>query len=102
MGRLRSADLPGRQAAAASDVAAAYRRARATLRKARPTALEREAHPRLVAAVDRSAAAWAALASAARGESKSRYDAARSDVRARDADLRKRVNALAQLGYDVE
>ncbi len=102
MGRLRSAKLPGRQADAASGVAAAYRGARAALRKAQPTALEREAHPKLVAAVDRSAAAWAALASAARSESKSRYDAARSTVRARDADLRRRVNALAQLGYNVE
>ena len=102
MGRLRSAKLPGRQADAASGVAAAYRGARAALRKAQPTALEREAHPKLVAAVDRSAAAWAALASAARSESKSRYDAARSTVRARDADLRRRVNALAQLGYKVE
>jgi hypothetical protein len=101
-GRLREAKLPGRQADAASDVAAAYRRAESSLRKAEPTALEREAHPRLVAAIDRSGAAWAALASAARSENERRYDAARSQVRARDGELRNRVKALAQLGYDVE
>jgi hypothetical protein len=99
LARLREARLPEPQAAAASTVAAAHRRAVAALRRVDAGPGPGPAHRSLIASVSRGGTAFARMASAAAREDRAAYDAARRDAAAADRDLRASLERLAQLGY---
>lgn len=98
---LARARRPTSQATAAADVQKAYVAAAGALSRVDPTPLEREAHPRLVGALERAGAAYGRLAGAARAKSRSRYTDARTDARRSDDAAEAAVGALGRLGYEV-
>ena len=110
LARARSAGLRGlttagsrrAQATAAAGVATAYARARTTLLRAPVSPAEREAHAALLSSLERAAAAWRALGTAAGHGDGSGYAAARARVTAREAAVRRATAALRRLGYTVK
>jgi hypothetical protein len=55
----------------------------------------------VIGALDRTAAAYAALATAARRQDRSAYAIARRTIIARESDLARRIGALRDSGYTV-
>jgi hypothetical protein len=97
--RLEQAGTAKAQAAAARAVGAAYERAAREAGRVSLTALERGAHPDVVAALEGAATAWSALAAAAGKERATAYRRARSRARERESALRTALKALTALGY---
>jgi hypothetical protein len=89
------------QGTAAGQVAAAYSTFARRVAAAGPTPYAAPANGRIVAAARSTQRAYAALAAAAAAGSRGRYDAARTLVRKREAELRAAVSQLAQLGYRI-
>ena len=89
------------QGTAASQVAAAYATFARRLAAAAPTPYASPANATIVAAARSTQRAYAALAAAAAAGSRGRYDAARTLVRKREAQLRAALSQLAQLGYRI-
>ena len=89
------------QGKAADAVASAYGRARSTLLRAPLSPLERDAHARLLAALQDAQTAWKAMGSAAANGDGERYANARRLAGERESAVRKAVGVLERLGYDV-
>jgi hypothetical protein len=96
---LRAAKRPGGQADAAGVLAAAYRRAASSLSKADVPPQAVPANKRIVRELRAVASAYSDLASAARSDSSSRWNAARRAVKRREAAAKRAVAALEPLGY---
>ena len=89
------------QGKAADAIASAYGRARSTLLRAPLSPLERDAHARLLAALQDAQTAWKAMGSAAANGDGERYANARRLAGERESAVRKAVGVLERLGYDV-
>jgi hypothetical protein len=89
------------QGKAADAVASAYGRARSTLLRAPLSPLERDAHARLLAALQDAQTAWKAMGTAAAKGDGERYSNARRLAGERESAVRKAVGVLERLGYDV-
>ncbi len=96
---LRKAGRPAGQAAAASSLADAYRRAASALDKGNAPPQAAPAARRIVTTLRSTAAAYTDLATAARADSESRWNAARRTVKRREAAARRAVGGLEDLGY---
>lgn len=96
---LAAATTQKQQAAAAGAIAAAYSRAALASRRDSPTEYIRPAHVRILAALRAAQSSYSLLAQAARSGSRSRYDAARRRIRAREAQLRAELARLRTLGF---
>ena len=99
--RLDAAEGPKGQARAAAAIADAYADARKQLAAAPATALEAEAHPRLVRAVRDAGREWNALAGDARKYRRKAYAEQRQAVRGSERQVGAAVAALGALGYDL-
>jgi serine/threonine protein kinase len=98
---LSKASTQKAQGTAANQVAAAYSTFAKRVAAAGPTAYASPANGRIVAAAHSTQRAYGALAAAAAAGNRGRYNAARTLVRKREAQLRAALSELAQLGYRI-
>jgi hypothetical protein len=99
--RMRAAGTPKAQAAAASDVATAYRKAAGAIGRVEPNPPERVAHAALRRAVAGAGDDYAAVAAAARKQRRSGYEQASKRARAADGAVNNALTRLRALGYKV-
>lgn len=94
MPQLRKAKQQAGQARAASSLSAAYRRASRSLSGLSVSPAVRGANTALVAALEKTEAAYARLAAAARRGSRGGYNVAREDVRAGEAAVKRALRQV--------
>jgi hypothetical protein len=95
------ADTPKRQAAAASDIEAAYKKAADALRDQELSPADQLANAQLVEALDGTAKAWGRAASAAESNNKAGFRRAESGIREGEQALARALGLLENAGYDV-
>lgn len=98
---LSKASTQKAQGTAANQVAAGYSTLARRLAAAGPTPYAAPANAKIVAAARSTQRAYAVLATAAAAGNRGRYDAARTLVRKREAQLRAALSQLARLGYRI-
>ena len=98
---LRKAKTFGAQAAVATRLAAAHRRAAASIAQRQATPSAAATQDQLAAALRSTAAAYGALARATRQHKENAYDQARDDIAAGEAAVRRAIKGFGALGYKV-
>lgn len=99
--RLADASNQRGQARAARQLAAAFRQATGAVEKARPGLVARPSHRALQTALDSAAAAYGALAVAARNGDAVAYGRAIANVRGAEDAVRDALSSLTRLGYRI-
>jgi serine/threonine-protein kinase len=97
---LRAATTPTAQAAAARNLAAAYRRAATVLSAAKPSPAEQVVNGALTASLHQLAAGYAGAAGAAASDDAAAYSRAAKRIDAGSAALSSALGALRKQGYD--
>ena len=99
--KLRKADAPGAQAAAAAELAGSYRRAGDAVEALDTSPADRVANGSLAAALTHTGSAYAKAAEAARSGDETAYADADRALRASQATLQRSLSRFEQLGYDL-
>ena len=99
---LRQAKTFRAQGKAASGLAAAHRRVADSIGARQATPAAADAQDQLAKALRRAAASYTALARATRQHKEKAYEAARDDIAANEAAVRRAINAFGALGYKVQ